>query len=45
MEELLQLATPGIGSENKNEDPTPFPLLIKEECFDNNNGNSSKAPT
>jgi hypothetical protein len=44
-EELLQLAAPGIGSKNKIEDPTPFPLLIKEDCFDNDIGNSSKAPT
>jgi hypothetical protein len=29
-EELLQLTTPGIGSENKIEDPTPFPLSIEE---------------
>jgi hypothetical protein len=43
-EELLQLTAPGIGSENKIEDPAPFPLLIKEGCFDNNIGNSSKAP-
>jgi hypothetical protein len=28
-EELLQLITPGIGSENKIEDPTPFPLSIE----------------
>jgi hypothetical protein len=32
-EELLQLTTPGIGSKNKIEDPTPFPLSIKEDCF------------
>jgi hypothetical protein len=25
-EELLQVTTPGIGSENKIKDPTPFPL-------------------
>jgi hypothetical protein len=43
-EELLQLTTPGIGSENKIEDPTPFPLLIEEDCFDNDIENSSKAP-
>jgi hypothetical protein len=28
-EELLQLTAPGIGSENKIEDPTPFPLSIE----------------
>jgi hypothetical protein len=43
-EELLQLATPGIGSENEIEDPTPFPLSIEEDCFDNDIGNSSKVP-
>jgi hypothetical protein len=44
-EESLQLATPGIGSKNKIEDPTPFPLSIEEYCFNNDIGNSSKAPT
>jgi hypothetical protein len=43
-EELLQLTAPGIGSENKIEDPTPFPLSIKEDCFDDDIGNSSRAP-
>jgi hypothetical protein len=43
-EELLQLTTPGIGSENEIEDPTPFPLSIEEDCFDNDIGNSSNAP-
>jgi hypothetical protein len=42
-EELLQPITPGIGSENKIEDPTPFPLSIEEDCFDDDIGNSSKA--
>jgi hypothetical protein len=32
-EELLQLTAPGIDSENKIEDRTPFPLSIKEDCF------------
>jgi hypothetical protein len=41
---LLQLTAPRIGSENEIEDPTPFPLSIKEDCFNNNIGNSSKAP-
>jgi hypothetical protein len=41
---LLQLTAPGIGSESEIEDPTPFPLSIEEDCFDNNIGNSSKAP-
>jgi hypothetical protein len=43
--ELLQLTTPGIGSENEIEEPTPFPLSIKEDCFNIDIGNSSKAPT
>jgi hypothetical protein len=43
-EELLQLTTLGIGSENKIEDPAPFPLSIEQDCFDNDIGNSSKAP-
>jgi hypothetical protein len=34
-----------MGSENKIEDPTPIPLSIKEDCFDDDIGNSSKAPT
>jgi hypothetical protein len=40
---LLQLTAPGIGSENEIEDPTPFPLSIEEDCFDDDIGNSSKA--
>jgi hypothetical protein len=44
-EELLQLIAPGVGSENKIEDPTPFSLSIEEDCFDDGIGNSSKAPT
>jgi hypothetical protein len=44
-EELLQLTAPGRGSENEIDDPTPFPLSIGEDCFDDDNGNSSKAPT
>jgi hypothetical protein len=42
-EELLQLIAPGIGSKNEIEDPTPFPLSIEEDCFNNVIGNSSKA--
>jgi hypothetical protein len=41
---LLQLTAPGIGSENEIEDPAPFPLSIEEDCFDDNIGNSSRAP-
>jgi hypothetical protein len=44
-EELLQLTAPGICSENGIENPTPFPLSIEEDCFDNDFGNSSKAPS
>jgi hypothetical protein len=40
---LLQLTALGIGLENKIEDPTPFPLSIEEDCFNNDIGNSSKA--
>jgi hypothetical protein len=43
-EELLQPTAPGIGSENEIEDPTPFPLSIEEDCFNDNIGNSSKPP-
>jgi hypothetical protein len=42
-EELLQLTALEIGSENKIENPTPFPLSIEEDCFDDDIGNSSKA--
>jgi hypothetical protein len=44
-EDLLQHTTLGIGLKNKIEDPTPFPLSIKEDCFDDDIGNLSKAPT
>jgi hypothetical protein len=43
-EELVQLTALGIVSENKIEDPSPFPLSIEEDCFDGDIGNSSKAP-
>jgi hypothetical protein len=43
-EELLELTALGIGSENKIEDPTPLPLTIEEDCFNNDIGNTSKAP-
>jgi hypothetical protein len=42
--ELLQLTTPRIGSRNEMDDPTPFPLSIEEDCFNNDIGTSSKAP-
>jgi hypothetical protein len=40
---LLQLTAPGLGSENEIEDHTLFPLSIKEDCFDDDIGNSLKA--
>jgi hypothetical protein len=43
-EELLQLTAPGIGSKDEIEDPTPFPLSIEEDWFDDDIRNSSKAP-
>jgi hypothetical protein len=43
-EELLQLTAPGIGSKNEIEVPTPFPLPVEEDYFDDDIGNSSKAP-
>jgi hypothetical protein len=43
-EEILQLTASGIGSENKIEDPTPFSMSIKEDCCDDDIGNSSKVP-
>jgi hypothetical protein len=43
--EVLQFTASGIGSENEIEDPTPFPLSIDEDCFDDDIGNSSKAPS
>jgi hypothetical protein len=42
-EELLQLTAPGISSKNEIEDPTPFPLSIEEDCFNDDIGNLSKA--
>jgi hypothetical protein len=41
---LLQLTAPGIGLKNEIEDPIPFSLSIEKDCFDNDIGNSSKAP-
>jgi hypothetical protein len=41
---LLQLTALGIGSKNEIVDPTPFSLSIEEDCFNNDIGNSSKAP-
>jgi hypothetical protein len=44
-EELLQLTALGIVSKYEIEDPTLFPLSIEEDCFDDDIGNSSKAPS
>jgi hypothetical protein len=41
---MLQLTASGIRSENEIEDPTLFPLSIEEDCFNDDIGNSSKAP-
>jgi hypothetical protein len=43
--ELLQLTAPEICSNKKEDDPTPFPLSIEEDCFEYDIGNLSKAPT
>jgi hypothetical protein len=43
-EEFPQLTALGISLENKIEDPTLFPLSIEEDFFDDDIGNSSKAP-
>jgi hypothetical protein len=40
-EELLQLNAPGIGLEDEIENPTPFPLSIKEEYFDDDSSKAS----
>jgi hypothetical protein len=43
--ELLQLTTLEISSNKEEDDPTPFPLSIEEDCFKYDIGNLSKAPT
>jgi hypothetical protein len=43
--ELLQLIATGISSNKEEDDPTPFPLSIEEDCFEYDIGNLSKAPT
>jgi hypothetical protein len=43
--ELLQLTAPEISSNREEDDPTPFPLSIKEDCFECDIRNLSKAPT
>jgi hypothetical protein len=43
--ELLQLTAPEISSNKEEDDPTPFPLSIKEDCFEYGIENLSKAPT
>jgi hypothetical protein len=41
--ELLQLTAPEIRSNKEEDDPTPFPLSIKEDCFEYGIENLSKA--
>jgi hypothetical protein len=43
--ELLKLTTPEISSNKEEDDPTPFPMSIEEDCFEYDIGNLSKAPT
>jgi hypothetical protein len=43
--ELLQLTALEISSNKEEDDPTPFPLFIEEDCFEYDIGNLSKAPT
>jgi hypothetical protein len=43
--ELIQLIAPMISSNKEEDDPTPFPLSIEEDCFEYDIGNLSKAPT
>jgi hypothetical protein len=43
--ELLQLTTLEISCNKEEDDPTPFPLSIKEDCFKYDIGSLSKAPT
>jgi hypothetical protein len=43
--ELPQLTAPKISSNNEEDDPTPFPLSIEEDCLEYDIGNLSKAPT
>jgi hypothetical protein len=37
--ELLQLTAPKISSNKEEDDPTPFPLSIEEDCFEYDIGN------
>jgi hypothetical protein len=43
--ELLQLTALEISSNKEEDDPTPFPLSIEEDCFEYDIGNLSKTPT
>jgi hypothetical protein len=43
--ELLQLTAPEISSNKEEDDPTPFPLSIEEDCFKYDIRNLSKSPT
>jgi hypothetical protein len=43
--ELLQLTALEISWNKEEDDPTPFPLSTKEDCFEYDIGNLSQAPT
>jgi hypothetical protein len=43
--ELLQLTVPEISSNKEEDDPTPFPLSIEEDCFEYDIRNLSKVLT
>jgi hypothetical protein len=43
--ELFQLTALEISSNKEEDDPTPFPLSIEEDCFEYDLKNLSKAPT
>jgi hypothetical protein len=43
--ELLQLSAPEISSNKEEDDPTPVPFSIEEDCFEYDIGNLAKAPT
>jgi hypothetical protein len=43
--DLFQLTAPEISSNKEEDDPTPFPWSIEEDCINYDIGNLSKAPT
>jgi hypothetical protein len=43
--QLLQLTASEINLNKEEDDPTPFPLSINEDCFEYDIGNLSRAPT